>query len=68
MFREWFALLIRRMDVVASIYGLAATLSRGTGGLRAGVEFHLRGLKEKGLLLRRGSRNRIEYALVDGIA
>ena len=40
---EWLALLIRRMDAVASIYRLAATLSPGTGGLRSHVEFHRRG-------------------------
>ena len=66
--REWHALLIRRMDSVASIYRLAAMLSRGKGRLRAGVEFHLKDLIEKGLLIRRGRTNRIEYALVDGIA
>ena len=32
--REWLALLIRRMDAVASVYRLAASLSLGTDGLR----------------------------------
>ena len=36
-------LLIRRMDAVASVYRLAATLSLGTDGLRSRVEFHRRG-------------------------
>ena len=43
MSREWLALLIRRMDAVASIYKLAASLSPGTGGLRSHVEFYRRG-------------------------
>ena len=41
--REWLTLLIRRMDAVASVYRLAATLSPGTGSLRSHVEFHRRG-------------------------
>ena len=41
--REWLALLIRRMDAVATIYHLAASLSPGVDGLRAHVEFHRRG-------------------------
>ena len=40
---EWLALLIRRMDAVASVYRLAAALSPGTGSLRSYVEFHRRG-------------------------
>ena len=43
MSREWLALLIRRMDAVASIYRLAATMSPGIDGLRSRVEFHRRG-------------------------
>ena len=43
MSREWLALLIRRMDAVASIYRLAASMSPGTGSLRSQVEFHRRG-------------------------
>ena len=41
--REWLTLLIRRMDAVASVYRLAATLSPGTDGLRTQVDFHRRG-------------------------
>ena len=41
--REWLSLLIRRMDAVASVYRLAASLSPGIDGLRSHVEFHRRG-------------------------
>ena len=41
--KEWLTLLIRRMDAVAAVYRLAATLSPGMDGLRSGVEFHRRG-------------------------
>ena len=41
--REWLALLIRRMDAVASVYRLAASLSPGIDELRSHVEFHRRG-------------------------
>ena len=41
--REWLTLLIRRMDAVASVYRLAASLSPGIDGLRTQVEFHRRG-------------------------
>ena len=41
--REWLALLIRRMDAVAAVYRLAASLSPGTNGLRSHVEFHRKG-------------------------
>ena len=41
--REWLALLIRRMDAVAAVYRLAASLSPGIKGLRSHVEFHRRG-------------------------
>ena len=41
--REWLTLLIRRMDAVASIYRLAASMSPGIDGLRSHVEFHRRG-------------------------
>ena len=43
MSREWLALLIRKMDAVASIYRLAASMSPGIDGLRSFVEFHRRG-------------------------
>ena len=41
--REWLALLIRRIDAVASVYRLASSLSPGIDGLRSHVEFHRRG-------------------------
>ena len=41
--REWLSLLIRRMDAVASVYRLAASLSPGINGLRTQVDFHRRG-------------------------
>ena len=40
--REWLTLLIRRMDAVASIYRLAASMSPGIDGHRSRVEFHRR--------------------------
>ena len=43
MSREWLTLLIRRMDAVASVYRLAASMSPGTDGHRTRVEFHRRG-------------------------
>ena len=43
MSREWLTLLIRRMDAVAAVYRLAATMSPGTDGLRTLVEFHRMG-------------------------
>ncbi len=43
MSREWLALLIRRMDAVASVYRLAAALSQAIDGIRSHVEFHRRG-------------------------
>ena len=43
MAREWLTLLIRRMDAVASVYRLAASMSPGIDGLRSHVEFHRRG-------------------------
>ncbi len=41
--RQWLTLLLRRMDAVASVYRLAATLSPGVDGLETQVEFHRRG-------------------------
>ena len=41
--REWLALLIRRMDSVAVVYRLAASLSSGIDRLESRVEFHRRG-------------------------
>ena len=43
MSREWLTLLIRRMDAIAAVYRLAASLSPGIDGLRSHVEFHRRG-------------------------
>ncbi|MDE2801374.1 MAG: replication-relaxation family protein [Chloroflexota bacterium] len=43
MSREWLTLLLRRMDAVASVYRLAATMSPGYGGLQSRVEFHRKG-------------------------
>ena len=43
MSKEWLTLLIRRMDAVASVYRLAASMSPGIDGLRSRVEFHRRG-------------------------
>ena len=43
MSREWLTLLIRRMDAMASVYRLVASISPGIEGLRSRVEFHRRG-------------------------
>ena len=43
MSKEWLGLLIRRMDAVAAVYRLAASMSSGIDGLRSRVEFHRRG-------------------------
>ena len=43
MSKEWLTLLIRRLDAVASVYRLAATMSPGMDGCRSRVEFHRRG-------------------------
>ena len=43
MSREWLTLLIRRIDAVASVYRLAATMSPGSDSLCSRVEFHRRG-------------------------
>ena len=43
MSREWLALPIRRMDAVAAVYRLAASLSPSVDGLRFHAEFHRRG-------------------------
>ena len=52
--REWLALLIRRMDAVASVYRLTATLSPGVDGLRSHVEFHRRGRFDATITLQDG--------------
>ena len=54
--REWLALLIRRMDAVAAVYRLAASLSPGLGGLRSHVEFHRRGRFDATITLHNGRR------------
>ncbi len=43
MSREWLTLLLRRMDTVASVYRLAATMSPGSDSRSSRVEFHRRG-------------------------
>ena len=43
MSREWLSLLVRRMDAVAAIYRLVASLSPGVDAVRSHVEFHRRG-------------------------
>ena len=43
MSREWLTLLLRRMDAVASVYRLAASMSPGVDGWQTRVEFHRRG-------------------------
>ena len=43
MSKEWLTLLLRRMDAVASVYCLAATMSPGHDGLSSRVEFHRKG-------------------------
>ena len=41
--RKWLRLFIHRMDAVASVYRLAASLSSGVDGLRSYVEFYRKG-------------------------
>ena len=68
--KEWLTLIIRRMDAVAAVYRLAATMSPGFDNLRSHVVFHRRGrfdatitlhdgrsfaVVRQGLALRRGS-------------
>ena len=52
--REWLTLLIRRMDAVAAVYRLAASLSAGIDGLRSRVEFHRRGCFDASITLHDG--------------
>ena len=52
--REWLALVIRRMDAVAAVYRLAASMSPGIGGLRSHVEFHRRGRFDATITLQDG--------------
>ena len=52
--REWLTLLIRRMDAVASVYRLTASLSPGTRSRRSHVEFHRRGRFDSTITLHDG--------------
>ncbi len=52
--RQWLTLLIRRMDAVASIYRLAATLSPGVDRLETRVEFQRRGRFDAVITLHNG--------------
>ena len=52
--REWLTLLIRRMDAVASVYRLVASMSPGIDGLRSQVEFHRRGRLDASITLQDG--------------
>jgi len=52
--REWLTLLIRRMDAVASVYRLAASLSPGTDGQCTQVDFLRRGRFDAVITLHNG--------------
>ena len=52
--RQWLTLLLRRMDAVAPVYRLAATLSPGVDGLETRVEFQRRGRFDAVITLRNG--------------
>ena len=52
--RQWLALLLRRMDAVAPVYRLAATLSPGVNGLETQVEFQRRGRFDAVITLHNG--------------
>ena len=52
--RQWLTLLIRRMDAMASVYRLAATLSPGVDGLETRVEFQRRGRFDAVITLHNG--------------
>ncbi len=54
MSKEWLTLLIRRMDAVAGVYRLAASMSPGIDGLRSRVEFHRRGRFDATITLHEG--------------
>ena len=54
MSREWLTLGIRRMDAVASVYRLAASMSPGIDGQRSRVEFHRRGRFDAAITLHDG--------------
>ncbi len=52
--REWLTLIIRRMDAVAAVYRLAASMSPGIEALRSRVEFHRRGRFDATITLHAG--------------
>ena len=52
--KEWLTLLIRRMDAVAAVYRLAASMSPGIDGVRSHVEFHRRGRFDATIILHDG--------------
>ena len=52
--RQWLTLLIRRMDAVASVYRLAATLSPGVDGRETRVDFQRRGRFDAVITLHNG--------------
>ena len=52
--RQWLALLMRRMDAVASIYRLAASLSPGVDSLETRGDFHRRGRFDSVITLHNG--------------
>ncbi len=54
--REWLTLLIRRMDAVAAVYRLAASVSPGIGSRHSQVEFHRRGRFDATITLHDGRR------------
>ena len=56
MSREWLTLLIRRMDAVAAVYRMAASMSSGTDSRRSLVEFHRRGRFDATITLHDGRR------------
>ena len=53
--QEWLTLLIRRMDEMAAVYRLAASMSPGIDGLRPHVEHHRRGRFDATITLHDGS-------------
>ena len=63
MSREWLTLLIRRMDAVASVYRLAASMSPGIDGLRSRVEFHRRGRFDATITFRDGRSDQRQLLL-----
>ena len=62
--REWLTLLIRRMDAVAAVYRIAASLSPGIDSLRSHVEFHRRGRFDATITIHDGRT----FGVVQGLA